>query len=49
MGSILSLQTHLPLVILNTLLARYFKIIQSYSSINEFCKGNFEKSDNNGT
>ena len=38
MASILSLVSHLPLVILNTLLARYFKIIYSYSSISSIVK-----------
>jgi hypothetical protein len=38
MASILSLESHLPLVILNTLLARYFKIIYSYSSISSIVR-----------
>jgi len=38
MASILSLESHLPMVILNTLLARYFKIIHSYSSISDIAK-----------
>jgi len=37
-SSILTLESHLPLIILSTLLARYFKIIHSYSSISSIVK-----------
>jgi hypothetical protein len=38
MASILSLESHLTLIILNTLLARYFKIIHFYSPIDSIVK-----------